>query len=162
MSNREAVLMDFLNNNYMCKTLTDKEIETFLEFTEVVEAHKGDVIAEIGEVGQALYFVVKGEVALIHDDGSQEVEMTRVLEGELMGEMSFFDRKPRMLRMRALRDRTLMLRLTRAMYKRLRVEQPYIAVNLLEYTIISLDHYFRRLSQDVAHYTHLLYAPGKK
>jgi hypothetical protein len=48
------------------------------------------------------------------------------------------------------------------MYNRLRVEHPYIAVNILEHAIVSLDHLFRRLSSDVATFSNFLYGKGKK
>ena len=83
-------------------------------------------------------------------------------EGQLMGEMSFFDRRPRSARIRATADNTQVLVLSRAKYKRLRVEHPYIAVNLLEHAIISLDHLFRSLSSDVAKFSHYIYGSGKK
>lgn len=162
MTTRDEFCIQFLSRNPMCRTLTDAEIETFLEFTDTIEKQKGDVIADIGEVGEALLMVVQGEVALISDDGKQQVEMGRGKSGQLVGEMSFFDRKPRMLRMQATQNDTTLLRLTRAMYKRLRVEHPYIAVNLLEYAIISLDDYFRSLSKETSHYANFLYAPGRK
>jgi hypothetical protein len=48
------------------------------------------------------------------------------------------------------------------MYLRLRVEHPYIAVNLLEHAIVSLDHLLRRVSNDVATFSRYLYGPGKR
>ena len=81
---------------------------------------------------------------------------------ELMGEMSFFDRQPRSVRIRSVADETQLLKLSRAMYKRLRVEHPYIAVNLLEHAIVSLDHLFRQVSRDVTTFANYFYAPGKK
>ncbi len=123
---------------------------------------KKETIADIGEVGEALYFVVRGQAALIYDNGDNQVEIGRMNEGELMGEMSFFDRQPRSVRMVAISSDTRLLRLTRAMYKRLRVEHPFIAVNLLEHAIISLDHLIRRLSTDVAIFNRYFYAAGKK
>jgi hypothetical protein len=48
------------------------------------------------------------------------------------------------------------------MYKRLRVEHPYIAVNLLEHAIVSLDHLFRQVSQDVTTFSSYFYLPGRK
>ena len=83
-------------------------------------------------------------------------------EGELMGEMSFFDRHPRSLRMRALSQDTQLLKLPRPMYQRLRVEHPYIAVNLLEHAIISLDRLVRRVSADEATLAHYIYGAGRK
>ena len=77
-----------------------------------------------------------------------------------MGEMSFFDREPRSVRLKAVEHNTQLLRLSRLMYKRLRIEHPFIAVNLLEHAIVSLDHLFRRVSSDVATYSHYLYGKG--
>ncbi len=155
-------LTQFLNQQYLCQSLTVREIETLLDFTELTRFEKGQIIADVGEVGEALFFVIKGEAALFYDDHGTEHEIGRVSEGELMGEMSFFDRKPRSARIRARADDTQILVLTRAKYKRLRVEHPYIGVNLLEHAIISLDHLFRSLSNDVATFSHYIYGVGKK
>lgn len=154
-------LSEFLNRQNLCESLTLREVDLLLDFTELVEFKKGQIIADIGEVGEALYFVVKGEAALMYDNQGQAVELARVREGELMGEMSFFDREPRSVRLMAMRPETRMLRMSRVMYQRLRVEHPYIAVNMLEHAIISLDRLFRRVSQDVATYSHYVYG-GKK
>lgn len=158
----DVKLNEFLSKHPMSASLTPSEVSVLLEYLEVVGFKSKQVIAEIGEVGEALYFVVDGEAALYHDDGGREVEVGRMKEGELMGEMSFFDRVPRAVRMRALSNNTSVLKLTRSMYDRLRVERPYIAVNLLEFAIISLDHLIRRVSEDVATFNRYFYAPGKK
>jgi len=158
----DVKLNEFLSKHPMSASLTPSEVNILLEYLEVVSFKSKQVIAEIGEVGEALYFVVDGEAALYHDDAGREVEVGRMKEGELMGEMSFFDRVPRAVRMRALRNNTSVLKLTRSMYDRLRVERPYIAVNLLEFAIISLDHLIRRVSEDVATFNRYFYAPGKK
>lgn len=160
MPTEKIDLAEFLNQQYLCESLTIKEVRTLLEYTELVTFKKGNVIADIGDVGEALYFVVKGEAALFYDDSGEEIEIGRMQEGELMGEMSFFDRQPRLVRMRAMRADTRLLKLSRTMYQRMRVEHPYIAVNLLEHAIISLDHLFRRVSTDVATFTQ--YIRGRK
>ena len=76
--------------------------------------------------------------------------------------MSFFDKRPRTVRMDAVVDNTQMLKLPRAMYERLKVEHPYIAANLLEHAIVSLDHLFRRVSKDITTFANYFYAPGRK
>lgn len=161
MSSKGIDLKSFMNQQYLCESLTLKEVETLLEYTELESFKKNDTIAKAGEVGEALYFVVEGEADLIFDDNGREVEVGVMKEGELMGEMSFFDRQPRMLQMRATADVRL-LKLSRAMYKRLRVEHPYIAVNLLEHAIISLDHLVRRLSTEEINLSRYIYGPGKR
>lgn len=155
-------LTQFLNQQYLCESLTMKEVQTLLEYTELVEFNKNDIISEIGEVGEALYFVVNGEAALCYEEAGRETEIGRMTEGELMGEMSFFDREPRLLRMRARTDDTLLLKLPRAMYNRLRVEHPYIAVNLLEHAIVSLDHLVRRVSSDEMSLSRYMYGKAKR
>jgi CRP-like cAMP-binding protein len=155
-------LTSFLNQQYLCESLTVKEVDTLLEYTELVEFTRAEVIADKGEVGDALYFVVDGEAALLYDDNGREIDVGRMKVGELMGEMSFFDRQPRLLRMRAQTDGTQLLKLTRKMYERLRVEHPYIAVNLLEHAIISLDHLVRRVSEDEASLSRYIFGPGKR
>ena len=155
-------LKSFMNQQYLCESLTIAEVETLLDYTELETYKQNDIIAEAGEVGEALYFVVKGEAALVYDDNGRDVEVGAMKEGELMGEMSFFDRKPRLLRMKATAVETQLLKLSRAMYKRLRVEHPYIAVNLLEHAIISLDHLVRRLSTEEVNLSRYIYGPGKR
>ncbi len=162
MGNEKIDLAHFLNQQYLCESLTIKEVRTLLDYMELVEVTKGQVIADIGEVSEALYFAVKGEAALFHEDNGKETEVGRMAEGELMGEMSFFDRKPRSVRMRAVTKEAQLLKLSRPMYLRLRVEHPYIAVNLLEHAIVSLDHLLRRVSNDVATFSRYLYGPGKR
>lgn len=161
MTKKEINLTQFLSHHHLCASLTVKEVEILLKYLEFVDYKKDDIIANIGDVGEALYFVVKGEAALILDDGNQVLEVGRMKEGELMGEMSFFDRQPRMLRVVAI-DETQLLKLSRVMYQRMRVEHPYVAVNLLEHAIISLDHLVRHVSEAEASLTRYIFGPGKR
>ena len=64
MANEKIDLAQFLNQQYLCESLTIKEVTTLIEYTELVILNKGEVIADIGEVGEALYFVIAGETAL--------------------------------------------------------------------------------------------------
>lgn len=47
------------------------------------------------------------------------------------------------------------------MYDRLKVEEPYIAVNLLENAVVSLDHLVRSVSQDLSHIEHYMRGTGR-
>lgn len=162
MSDANQNLTQFLSQQYLCESLTISEVQKLLEYTELVTFNKGEIISDIGEVGEALFFVVSGEAILLYDENGQETEIGQMAVGELMGEMSFFDREPRLLRMRAKVDGTQLLRLSRVMYKRLRVEHPYIAVNLLEHAIISLDHLVRRVSRDEMSLVKYMFGKGKR
>ena len=161
MTSEQVNLVQFINQQKLSEALTVKEVQLFLDYTEVVTFNNNDVIADIGEVGEALYFVIQGATALIHEDSGTETEVGRGNSGELMGEMSFFDREPRSVRIKAVENNTQLLKLSRTMYQRMRIEHPFIAVNLLEHAIVSLDHLFRRVSSDVATYSQFLYGKGK-
>lgn len=155
-------LTQFLNQQYLCESLTVAEIQKLLEYTELVRFRKNELIADIGEVGDALYFCVNGEAILIYEQAGEETEVGRLKVGEMMGEMSFFDRQPRLLRLRAERADTQLLKLSRPRYERLRVEHPYIAVNLLEHAMISLDHLLRRVSEDEMSLSRYMFGKGKR
>ena len=157
-SDNRTQLLDFLNQQYIFESLTLPEIQTLVDFTEEVLYPKNGIIADIGEVGEAIYVVIRGETALTYESDGKSIEIGYAHPGELIGEMSFFDREPRSVRLMAKQDDTQLLRLTRVMYQRLRVEHPFIAVNLLEHAIISLDRLFRQVSQDVASYAHYIFA----
>jgi CRP-like cAMP-binding protein len=150
-------LSEFLTQQYLCECLTTREIQTLLEFTEEVKFTKDEVIAHIGELGEALFFVVEGEAALQNDTEGETVEIGRAKAGGMIGSMSFFDRQPRSVRIVAKSNGTRLIRLSRKMYQRLRIEHPFIAVNILEDAIVSLDALFRRVSQDVATFSRYVY-----
>lgn len=150
-------LNDVLCQNKFCESLTIREVNTFLEFTESVIYQKDEVIANIGDIGDALYFVIEGSTALYHENQGKEVKIGQLAAGELMGSMSFFDNKPRSARIRAKGNDTKLLRISKVMYNRLRIEHPYIAVLLLEQAIMSLDHLFRGVSIDIASFNQYMY-----
>ena len=155
-------LADFLKHQHLCRAMTLQEIDTLLDFLTYADFGRDEVIADIGQVGESLYLVVSGEVKLVHQDATgTEVEAGRLFEGELAGEMSFFDRQPRSVRMLGGADSNGLLRLSRDMYDRLRVEHPYLAVNLLEHALISLDHLFRRISSEYSQVTEYIHGTGK-
>jgi len=54
-----------------------------------------------------------------------------------------------------------LLVLTRAMYDRLKVEHPFIAVNILENAVVSLDHLVRAMSENMAQIEHYMHGYGR-
>lgn len=130
--------------------MTHREIETFIDFTELMEVAPKEIFAEIGEVGDQFYLVIEGEVHLFKEEAGREIDVGTIGTGGLVGEMSFFDRQPRTIRLRAYRNGVRMLSISRTMYRRLTFEHPIIAVNLLEFVILSLDKLVRSTSNDIS------------
>ncbi len=133
-----------------CQALTRDEVETFLRFTSFRDVEPRGVIAEIGDVGDEFFLVVEGEIRLSQQEGSTDIEVGRVGPGGLVGEMSFFDKLPRTVRLRASKKGAKLIVINRPMYKRITIEHPFIAVNLLEFVILSLDKLVRSTSKDIS------------
>ena len=135
-----------------CAALTTEEVATFVEFTNLVEAAPNQILADIGEVGDTFFLVLEGSIKLVTEEGGKELEVVgRINAGSLAGEMSFFDRQPRTIRLRTdKKNGARLLSISRPMYKRLCVEHSYISVNLLEFVVMSLDKLIRNSSKDMA------------
>ncbi len=153
-------LTQFLGNLVDTSILTHREIHDFLDYCDLMAPKKGEVIADFGEVGEALVFVLEGQGCLMAQMPESEMEIGKIQPGEMLGEMSFFDRKPREVRLRAGAD-TRLLRIKRSMYQRLRLERPLLAVLLLEVAIISLDHLYRRTSTDMTQLNRYIHRTGR-
>lgn len=131
--------------------LRDAEVATFIEFCDLRQFEPDQVIADIGEVSNEFYLVLEGRVRLVSAEAGKELDVGWIETGQLAGEMSFFDRQPRSLRLRADKKQGVrLLAISHPMYKRLCVQHSYIAVNLLEFMVMSLDKLIRSSSHDMA------------
>lgn len=154
-------LHEYFHKNAVCESLMLTDVETMTHFLQEKDFKRGEVISDLGDVGDSMYFIVEGKVAFSTYDGQDEAEVGKQGPGNLIGEMSFFDRKPRMLKMSASSKEVKLLEITRPMYDRLKVEYPYIAVNLVENAVVSLDHLIRALSNDLSHFEHYMVGFGR-
>ena len=70
-----------------------------IQLLRLVRAGDGDVVFREGEPGSAFYFVAAGEVRVVARAGNNKapssVELTRLLEGALFGEMALMTDQPR-------------------------------------------------------------------
>lgn len=55
----------------------------------------GQVLFNEGDPAKSMYLIKSGEVSVRKRKGSTFVEITRLRQGEILGEISFFDRQPR-------------------------------------------------------------------
>ncbi|MDY0136983.1 MAG: cyclic nucleotide-binding domain-containing protein [Thiomicrospira sp.] len=154
-------LFDYFQQNLICESLTRAEVEVLTHYLQEKNYERDQVISDLGEVGDSMYFIIKGKVGFSSFDGQDEVNVGTQGVGNLIGEMSFFDRKPRNLRMFCSSKKAKLLALTRPMYDRLKVEQPFIAVNILENAVVSLDHLVRSMSDAMAQIEHYMHGYGR-
>ena len=142
-----------------CAALTRDEVEKFVAFSRHKMVVANEVLYDVGSISDEFFLIVGGEALLLRDIG-EEVEVGRLGAGRLTGHMSFFDRLPRDVRLRAGDNGVEMLGITRTMYKRLCIEHPYISVNLLEFVVLSLDNLLRSTSSEVSSLYHQLHESG--
>jgi CRP/FNR family cyclic AMP-dependent transcriptional regulator len=155
-------LFDFFQSHLICESLNISEVERLMQYLQEKSFQSCEVLSDIDEVGNSMFFVMEGRVQFIGPD-MDDVPVGTQEEGSLVGEMSFFDRLPRNLRMQACsKDGVKVLELTRAMYDRLKVEEPYIAVNILENTIVSLDNLVRHMGDDMTALGHYMHGFGRQ
>lgn len=154
-------LFEYFQKNNICESLTRPEVEVMTHFLQERDYSRGDIISDMGDVGNSMFFILEGKVGFTTSDGQDEAEIGKQGPGNLIGEMSFFDKVPRMLRMTAYSKQVKLLEITRPMYDRLKVEHPYIAVNLVENAVVSLDHLIRSISKDLSQLEHYMQGFGR-
>lgn len=150
MSNKQLVNQVRETCTEFCAALTQDEVRQFVRYVSVVKLGQEEILADIGTVGDSFYLVIGGAVKLFQVNGEKEFEVGQISPGGMVGEMSFFDRQPRTVRLKAQDSGAQLLEINRQMYNRLKIEEPYISTNLLEFVIRSLDALVRQLSQQNA------------
>lgn len=63
-----------------------------------------DILFKEGDESDSLYVVKKGRLSVFKAKGSSEIELAEVGPGQMIGEMAFFDHKPRSASIRAVSD----------------------------------------------------------
>lgn len=154
-------LFDYFQENKICESLTRDEVEVLTHFLKEKTLKRDEILSDMGDVGDSMFFIVDGKIAFSTTDGQDEADIGKQGPGNLIGEMSFFDRVPRMLKMSAFSKKVKLLELSHSMYQRLKVEHPYIAVNIVENAVVSLDHLIRTMSSELSHFEHYMKGFGR-
>jgi len=61
----------------------------------VKELKKGEILFREGDPSDAMYVIKKGRIAITKAKGKSEIVLAELVPGEMLGEMAFFDDKPR-------------------------------------------------------------------
>lgn len=83
---------------------------------QIKELKKGDLLFREGDSSDAMYVIKKGKIAITKSKGSGEVELAELNPGEMLGEMAFFDNKPRSAGARAKADSVVIILPFAALY----------------------------------------------
>lgn len=66
--------------------------------------HKGDILFKEGDASDAIYVIKSGRIAITKAKGNGEIILAEKKNGEMLGEMAFFDNKPRSATAKAIQD----------------------------------------------------------
>ena len=105
----------------------------------------GEVICREGEPGDRMYVIQAGRAAVRRQEGGVDVEVGELQRGDVFGEMSIFDRKPRSATVCA-KGRARVLTLDKRAFLRGVHEDPSLAYRVLQ----EMSQRIRRLDEELA------------
>ncbi|HCL30922.1 MAG TPA: Crp/Fnr family transcriptional regulator [Candidatus Latescibacteria bacterium] len=122
----------FLRQVSLFDCLGDPELEALAELTFSRTFDRSQFIILAEESGDTLFIIRSGQVkvSLIHEDGKEFI-LSLLEEGEVFGELSLLDDRPRSANVTAMMKTELMM-LKRSDFLRLVERVPQIAISLLE------------------------------
>jgi hypothetical protein len=109
---------------------TDAQLQRFGEFLEVEKVPAFAVVVKQGEPGDAMYFILEGELRVRMDLLQKETTLATLGVGEFFGDIALFDRGPRSADVVANRD-SLLARFTTAAFDGLAEAAPDLATPFL-------------------------------
>jgi CRP-like cAMP-binding protein len=127
ISTVEKVL--FLKSVDLFARVAGEELSAVAAITNVIEQDAGEVVFREGDVGDALFIVVAGEVRIQSLGVSEDLAVLR--ERQVFGEMALLDDDPRSATATAKTDVRL-LRVEREDFRELLVEKPDIALGIIQ------------------------------
>jgi len=105
----------------------------------------GEIIICQGEVGNCMYVIQEGKVAVLIDNDGQEVQIAVREQGDFIGEMAIFERDVRSATVRALGPARV-LTIDKKNFLRRISQDPSLAFRMVE----TMSHRIRELSQENA------------
>jgi CRP-like cAMP-binding protein len=118
--------------------LNDAELDAIVALASTNNVPKKSIVVQEGEMGNALYVILKGSVKIsYYSPEGREVVLSLLQEGSIFGEMSLLDKEPRSATVSTLEDSKLSL-IRHGDFERLLLEQPAITLKLLSEVVSRL------------------------
>lgn len=110
--------------------MKDAQLERFAQFMEVQNVRQWTELVKQGEMGDAMYLVLEGELRVRLMIGGKETILVQLGAGEFFGEMALFDHGPRSADVVANKD-SLLLKISAASFGKLFNLAPELAAPFL-------------------------------
>ncbi|HXJ76753.1 MAG TPA: cyclic nucleotide-binding domain-containing protein [Candidatus Dormibacteraeota bacterium] len=110
--------------------LSEAQLERFVTFMEIEPVRQWTEIVKQGQLGDAMYLVLEGELRVRMMIGGKETILVTLGTGEFFGEISLFDQGPRSADVVANSD-TVLLKISAQKFNHLLTEAPELAAPFL-------------------------------
>ncbi len=110
--------------------MSDEQLARFAAFVEVQKVPQWSVVVQQGDPGDAMYFVLEGELRVRINILGKETILATLSAGEMFGDIALFDRGPRSADVVANAD-SVLAKVTSAGFDTLEREAPDLAAKLL-------------------------------
>jgi len=111
---------------------SDEQLERFVRFMEVLRVGQFKEVVKQGQHGDAMYFVLEGELRVRMMLSGKETTLVTLGPGEFFGEISLFDQGPRSADVVS-NTESLLIKISSEAFERLLVEAPDLAAPFLFY-----------------------------
>jgi CRP-like cAMP-binding protein len=129
----QAITPGILRRIKILADLNDAQLSHLSDFLEVQRVPQWDVVVRLGDPGDAMYFVLEGELRARVLVGERETILSTFGPGEFFGDIALFDHGPRSADVLANTD-SVLLRLSSVAFNRLAKEAPALATPFLQAT----------------------------
>jgi signal transduction histidine kinase len=123
-------LAEFLRKIPLFADLSDEDTNQICRSSRRLTVAAGTRVIEEGAPGDALYVVLAGEVEVSKNDSGREIVLANRGPGEVLGEMSLLEQRPRTASVRAVRESEL-LEISSDMFRQLLESSPSLATTIL-------------------------------
>lgn len=110
--------------------MSDEQLERFGQFVEIEKVPQWSLVVKQGDPGEAMYFVLEGELRVRINVLGKETILATLGAGEMFGDIALFDRGPRSADVVANTD-TVLAKVSSAGFDKLACEAPDLATPLL-------------------------------
>jgi hypothetical protein len=119
-----------LKNINLFESLSVSELAAVASVAEEVDYPQGETVIKEGDMGETMYLIINGSVAVIKDRGDgQEIELDHIDAGDYFGEMALFEDIPRSATIRT-REESRLLVLHQMEFSEIVREYPQIALRI--------------------------------
>jgi len=131
------------------KDLEEIEVKKLLQFAQVKQYNKSEVIFEQGDPGSGLFLILRGIVEIYIEPGGNRVSLAKLKAGEFMGEMSLFGDGNQTRTASALSfEPVTAVMISTVDFKKLQTSGPKILSKMLLRLLMSLSNRYQNLKSE--------------